>query len=132
MHIKITDFGTAKILDNDKTTRANSFVGTAEYVSPELLTDKLACKSSDLWALGCIIYQLLAGLPPFHAVNEYQCFQKITKLEYQFPDGFPEAGADLVQKLLVLDPTKRIGCDECGGYAALKAHNFYAGINQCG
>jgi 3-phosphoinositide dependent protein kinase-1 len=70
-------------------------------VSPELLTDKLACKSSDLWALGCIIYQLLAGLPPFHAVNEYQCFQKITKLEYQFPDGFPEAGADLVQKLLV-------------------------------
>ncbi|XP_062507780.1 3-phosphoinositide-dependent protein kinase 1-like [Corticium candelabrum] len=128
MHIKITDFGTAKILDNAETTRANSFVGTAEYVSPELLTDKEACKSSDLWGLGCIIFQLLAGLPPFHAVNEYQCFQKITKLDYEIPDGFPELGADLVRSLLILDPTKRLGCDEFGGYAQLKAHGFYEGI----
>ena len=75
-HIKITDFGTAKMLkpisnQNGRTyymsdsiasmdDRASSFVGTAEYVSPELLTDKNACKASDLWAFGCIIYQLLA------------------------------------------------------------------------
>lgn len=71
MHIRITDFGTAKVLSSDnKKVRANSFVGTAQYVSPELLTDKSACKSSDLWALGCIIYQLVAGLPPFRAGNE--------------------------------------------------------------
>ncbi|XP_014872385.1 putative 3-phosphoinositide-dependent protein kinase 2 isoform X2 [Poecilia latipinna] len=68
MHIQITDFGTAKQLSSDsKQARANSFVGTAQYVSPELLTEKSACKSSDLWALGCIIYQLVAGLPPFRA-----------------------------------------------------------------
>src|SRR5690606_21676946 len=82
MHIKITDFGTAKMLAdprNAKTEdgtdrgvpqtgqaqasddgRAPSFVGTAEYVSPELLTNKNSCKASDLWAFGCIIYQLLA------------------------------------------------------------------------
>lgn len=131
MHIKITDFGTAKILSggevNDK--GRNSFVGTAQYVSPELLTDKRANKSSDLWALGCIIYQLLSGLPPFRASNEYQIFKKIIALEYEFPSGFPEVPKGLVQSLLVLDPTKRLGCDECGGFPSLKGHEFYEGIN---
>uniref|UniRef100_F6ZD74 3-phosphoinositide-dependent protein kinase 1 n=2 Tax=Monodelphis domestica TaxID=13616 RepID=F6ZD74_MONDO len=82
MHIQITDFGTAKVLSPDsKQARANSFVGTAQYVSPELLTEKSACKSSDLWALGCIIYQLVAGLPPFRAGNEYLIFQYIHDLD---------------------------------------------------
>lgn len=131
MHIKITDFGTAKILSsadvNEKTR--NSFVGTAQYVSPELLTDKRAVKSSDLWALGCIIYQLLSGLPPFRASNEYQIFKKIIALDYEFPSGFPDIPKGLVESLLVLDPTKRLGCDECGGFSSLKSHEFYEGTD---
>lgn len=130
MHIKITDFGTAKIISGTEVNQKgrNSFVGTAQYVSPELLTDKRANKSSDLWALGCIIYQLLSGLPPFRASNEYQIFKKIIALDYDFPSGFPEVPKDLVQKLLVLDPTKRLGCDECGGFPSLKSHKFYEEI----
>ncbi|XP_065065743.1 3-phosphoinositide-dependent protein kinase 1-like [Rhopilema esculentum] len=127
MHILITDFGTSKLLKKDK-TKASSFVGTAEYVSPELLTDKIAYKSSDLWALGCIIYQLRSGRTPFRASNEYQTFQRIIKLEYEFPEGFPECPKELVQKLLVLDPAKRIGCEELGGFPELKAHPFFKGI----
>eukprot|EP00833_Pecoramyces_ruminatium_P015644 jgi/Orpsp1_1/1189676/evm.model.d7180000073681.1 len=131
MHIKLTDFGTAKIIekeaDND---RANSFVGTAEYVSPELLNDKATCKSSDFWALGCIIYQLLAGRPPFKANNEYQTFQKIIKMEYSLPDEIPDVAKDLIKKLLVEDPNHRIGSDtpEGGGYEALKSHPFFENI----
>ncbi|XP_066496664.1 3-phosphoinositide-dependent protein kinase 1 [Tiliqua scincoides] len=126
MHIQITDFGTAKVLSADsKQARANSFVGTAQYVSPELLTEKSACKSSDLWALGCIIYQLVAGLPPFRAGNEYLIFQKIIKLEYEFPEKFFPKAKDLVEKLLVLDATKRLGCEEMGSYGPLKAHSFF-------
>lgn len=132
MRIKITDFGTAKILDTNENgeTRdaANSFVGTAEYVSPELLTEKSACKSSDLWALGCIIYQLLAGRPPFKGSNEYQTFQKIVKLEYSFPDGFPPKAEDLVKKLLVLNPNERLGAGP-GGIAQLRGHPFFDGID---
>lgn len=141
MHVKITDFGTAKILDlsgqsqfgqvsvsNDPmdgadTDKAVSFVGTAEYVSPELLTDKNACKASDLWAFGCIIYQLLAGRPPFKAANEYLTFQKIVALDYLFPDGFPSVARDLVEKLLVLDPSERLPI------AGIKRHPFFAGID---
>uniref|UniRef100_A0A8C9WMB7 3-phosphoinositide-dependent protein kinase 1 n=1 Tax=Scleropages formosus TaxID=113540 RepID=A0A8C9WMB7_SCLFO len=129
MHIQITDFGTAKQLSSDsKQARANSFVGTAQYVSPELLTEKSACKSSDLWALGCIIYQLVAGLPPFRAGNEYLIFQKIIKLEYEFPEKFFPKAKDLVEQLLSLDPTKRLGCEEMGGYNPLKAHPFFESI----
>ncbi|XP_067238596.1 3-phosphoinositide-dependent protein kinase 1a isoform X2 [Chanodichthys erythropterus] len=130
MHIHITDFGTAKQLSSDSTqTRANSFVGTAQYVSPELLTEKSACKSSDLWALGCIIYQLVAGLPPFRAGNEYLIFQKIIKLEYEFPEKFFPKAKDLVQRLLSLDPRKRLGCEEMGGFNPLKGHMFFETIS---
>jgi 3-phosphoinositide dependent protein kinase-1 len=137
MYVKITDFGTAKILGMSENTggdatfqsdgvddnRASSFVGTAEYVSPELLTDKNACKASDLWAFGCIIYQLLAGRPPFKAGNEYQTFQKIVALDYQFPRGFPEVAQDLVERLLVLDPQRRLTIEH------IKNHPFFEGIS---
>jgi 3-phosphoinositide dependent protein kinase-1 len=137
MHVKITDFGTAKILGNKSdgsapnggdpldgrdSDRAESFVGTAEYVSPELLTEKNACKASDLWAFGCIIYQLLAGRPPFKAANEYLTFQKIVGLEYAFPEGFPPVAKDLVERLLVLDPQKRLPIEH------IKTHQFFDGI----
>ncbi|KAG8528265.1 uncharacterized protein KY384_007182 [Bacidia gigantensis] len=144
MHVKITDFGTAKILelpkrppkdslgnvqpptgdpmDGSEDNRANSFVGTAEYVSPELLTDKKACKASDLWAFGCIVYQLLAGRPPFKAGNEYLTFQKIVALEYTFPRGFPEVAKDLVERLLVLDPASRLSIEH------VKNHQFFDGV----
>ncbi|KAL1960913.1 hypothetical protein VTO42DRAFT_5897 [Malbranchea cinnamomea] len=139
MHVKITDFGTAKILEPPKRPddngggippmvgdtsheRASSFVGTAEYVSPELLTDKNACKASDLWAFGCIIFQLLSGRPPFKAGNEYQTFQKIVALDYEFPRGFPPVARDLVERLLVLDPASRLQMEH------IKNHAFFEGI----
>lgn len=129
MHVKVTDFGTAAVLSQEGSARANSFVGTAQYVSPELLTDKKACKSSDLWALGCIVYQLLAGQVPFRGGNEYQTFKKITALEYEIPEGFPAKGKSLVLSLLKLDPTERLGSDTQGSHAALKAHAFFEGVD---
>ena len=59
--------------------------------------------------------------------HEYHIFQKIQKLEYSFPSGFPEAARDLVSRLLRLDPRERLGAPTAGGYAALKAHSFFAG-----
>ncbi|XP_036625300.1 3-phosphoinositide-dependent protein kinase 1-like [Trichosurus vulpecula] len=130
MHIQITDFGSAKILAPcSKQARANSFVGTAHYVSPELLMEQSACKSSDLWALGCVVYYLVAGLSPFEARNEYLIFQKIIKLAYYFPEQFFPKAKDLVGKLLVSDSTNRLGCEEMGSYAALKAHPFFENIS---
>lgn len=134
LHIKITDFGTAKLISDprDPTTanpldgdeneeRAASFVGTAEYVSPELLTDKSASRASDIWAFGCIIFQLLAGRPPFKAGSEYMTFQKIVNLDYEFPAGFPPAARDLVERCLVIDPVQRVTIEH------IKNHEFFIG-----
>jgi 3-phosphoinositide dependent protein kinase-1 len=137
MHIKITDFGTGKILDDKARTaeggadifsgteqhRAVSFVGTAEYVSPELLTAKDGGKPTDLWAFGCIIYQLLTGRPPFKGATEYLTFDKILKLDYTFPHGFPPVARDLIERLLVPDPSKRLTIDH------VKNHMFFEGIH---
>lgn len=150
MHVLITDFGSAKILKDDPETvlttpasdadaqqqqyrrdRRGSFVGTAQYVSPELLTEKTASRASDLWALGCIVYQMVAGLPPFRSRSEYMIFQKILKLEYEIPDGFCKLARSLVSQLLVLEPSQRLGAlDEHGaGYPSIRAHPFFEGVD---
>ncbi|GAA5962953.1 hypothetical protein JCM21900_005356 [Sporobolomyces salmonicolor] len=140
MRVKVTDFGTAKLLKSEEMVdgrpeeqpdgrpRARSFVGTPEYVSPEVLSEgRESSFSSDFWALGCILFQLLAGRPPFQARTEYLMFQKIINLEYEFPLGFPADAKDLTEKLLVVDPTQRLGGDpkSGNGIEAIKAHPFF-------
>lgn len=133
--IRITDFGTAKLLErkvNDDSgetdeypvdVRAKSFVGTAEYVSPELLESKYCGKPGDIWAFGCILYQLIAGKPPFKATNEYLTFQKITKLQYAFSAGFPLILRDLIKLILVLRPSRRATIPQ------IQKHPFFGKIN---
>ncbi|KAM0752928.1 kinase-like protein [Meredithblackwellia eburnea MCA 4105] len=129
MRIKVTDFGTAKQLEDNAQdappkARTRSFVGTPEYVSPEILSEGKESSKSDYWGFGCILFQMLAGRPPFQARTEYLMFQKIIKLEYEFPPEFPDDAKDLVQKLLVLDPTERLGGTE-EGIEAIKRHPFF-------
>lgn len=151
MHLQIADFGTAKILDpeeihsntphtvtevdegspskNDR-SRKISFVGTAQYVSPDLLQNRVDTRASDLWAFGCIVYQMISGLPPFRASTEFLTFQKILKMDYEFPEGFPADAKNLVEKLLVLDHTKRLGADDKGDtYESIRSHPFFEGID---
>ncbi|KAI5954643.1 PKH1 [Candida jiufengensis] len=132
MRIQITDFGTARLLEkkDDESedypvdVRAKSFVGTAEYVSPELLESKYCGKPGDIWAFGCIIYQMIAGKPPFKATNEYLTFQKITKLQYAFSAGFPNIIRDLIKKILVLQPSKRVTIPEIQNHFFFKPIKF--------
>eukprot|EP00008_Paramoeba_atlantica_P004263 CAMPEP_0201480474 /NCGR_PEP_ID=MMETSP0151_2-20130828/4952_1 /ASSEMBLY_ACC=CAM_ASM_000257 /TAXON_ID=200890 /ORGANISM="Paramoeba atlantica, Strain 621/1 / CCAP 1560/9" /LENGTH=434 /DNA_ID=CAMNT_0047862337 /DNA_START=167 /DNA_END=1471 /DNA_ORIENTATION=+ len=138
MHVKLTDFGTAKILDAAEEgsetekgiSRSQSFVGTAEYVSPELLIDKYCCLASDLWSLGAIVFQLMTGRMAFHGATQFLTFQKIEKGDLEWPtnvDEFPKDCQDFIKKLLVVDPTKRLGAPP-DGFAPLKKHPFFENI----
>lgn len=131
MKIKLTDFGTAKILDPqpdsndsfDLFSRSKSFVGTAEYVSPELLNDNYVDFRCDIWAFGCILFQMIAGKPPFKATNEYLTFQKVMKVQYAFTAGFPLVIRDLVKGILVKQPDQRLTIPQ------IQKHHFFKDVN---
>jgi len=110
--------------------RKSSFVGTAQYVSPEVLQNGHITPAADLWALGCIVYQMISGLPPFRGSNDYVIFKEILDCAVDFPQGFDKDAEDLVRKLLRVDPRDRLGAqDEFGYYESIRAHPFFAGIN---
>ncbi|KAH8297812.1 hypothetical protein KR054_010842 [Drosophila jambulina] len=110
--------------------RKNSFVGTAQYVSPEVLQNGPITPAADLWALGCIVYQMISGLPPFRGSNDYIIFKEILDCAVDFPQGFDKDAEDLVRKLLQIDPRDRLGAqDEFGYYESIRAHPFFAGID---
>ena len=56
---------------------------------------------SDVWAFGCIVFQLFVGKPPFRGATDYLTFQKILKREMEYPDGFPDEARDLIETILV-------------------------------
>ncbi|KAM4059304.1 kinase [Hirsutella rhossiliensis] len=124
MHVKITDFGTARLLRDPREPRGPDSTerGLSDSEKREEQDDSRAASfASDLWAFGCIIYQLLAGRPPFKAGSEYLTFQKIVNLDYEFPQGFPPSARDLVERCLVLDPARRLTIEH------IKNHEFFQG-----
>jgi len=113
--------------------RGMTFVGTAEYVSPEVLGDKPAGFGSDIWALGIMIYQMIYNKTPFKEKTNYLIFRKIEQLKIEFGENeaITEEAKDLINKILVKDPTKRLGAGEPGtefDMAHLKAHPYFKGI----
>ncbi|KAI0093000.1 kinase-like domain-containing protein [Irpex rosettiformis] len=129
--LKLTDFGTGKILSSG-VERSKTWVGTAQYISPELLDSSETSKSSDLWSLGCILFQMVSGRFAFQGLSEYLTWQKIKQLDYSFPEGFDEQAKDLVQKLLVRNPAERLGAGAPGSQndmQALRAHPFLSTID---
>lgn len=112
--------------------RKGSFVGTAQYVSPEVLKNGPITPAADLWALGCIIYQMISGLPPFRGNNEYFIFREILACKLDFPEGFDKDAADLVKQLLQINPAARLGAldnDAAGRYVSIREHAFFRGID---
>ena len=114
--------------------RGLTFVGTAEYVSPEVLGDKPAGFGADIWALGIMIYQMFCGRTPFKEKTNYLIFRKIEelKIEYSSNVNITEEAKDLISKILVKEPSKRLGAGEKGteyDINHLKNHPFFKGID---
>lgn len=112
--LMITDFGTA----TTASSKCSSFVGTAEYVCPELLLYNQCDFSSDVWAIGCMIYQFVQGRPPFRGDNELQTFEKTVALDYPWnnPNTTPSTVNPLIvsltRRILVVEPAVRPGLAE--------------------
>lgn len=105
--------------------RTNSFVGTEEYIAPEVIRGKGHTSAVDWWTLGIFIYEMLYGTTPFKGRDRKATFCNVLKKDVKFPDTQPVLlnCRLLIKKLLIKDETKRLG-SRCGA-ADIKQHAFF-------
>jgi len=113
--VKITDFGLSKIMKGEKKF-LHSRCGTPAYAAPELVEGKQYTSKVDMWAVGCLMYVMLCGSPPFKGRDTQELFVHICKGNYSlqtkpFTVVSTEA-KNFIKKLLVLDPSKRLSAEE--------------------
>ncbi|GER53091.1 kinase family protein [Striga asiatica] len=112
--------------DSDSVQKSNSFVGTEEYVAPEIVLGDGHDFAVDWWCLGVMLYEMLYGTTPFRGANRKETFYRIIT---KAPDLTGEATPlrDLIGKLLEKDPARRISDAE-----EIKGHEFFRGVDWAG
>jgi protein kinase X len=102
--------------------------GTPEYLAPEIIQSKGHGKAVDWWALGILIFEMLAGYPPFYDENPFGIYQKVLKGAIDFPKHMDVQAKDLIKKLLTADRTKRFGCLQHGA-EDIRRHPWFKNLD---
>lgn len=112
--VKIADFGLSKIICGFPTMTP---CGTVGWAAPELLKEHNYTTSVDMWGIGCLLFTMLAGFPPFYDENLKVMTRKVMKGEYSFSspnwEKISDSAKDLVSRLLEVNPEKRLNIKEC-------------------
>ena len=111
-NVKLGDFGLARVMGNESVF-AYTHVGTPYYMSPEQINDQKYNEKSDIWSLGCIIYETTALRAPFEATTHYQLAQKIKagKID-RIPKIYSEELWKFIMTMITQDPTNRPSVDD--------------------
>jgi serine/threonine protein kinase len=127
-HLLLTDFGLSKVsLDEDNPCK--SFLGTVEYMAPEVIQGVDYGAAVDWWSLGALGFDLLTGAPPFAGNNNAKIQEKILKSKLSLPYYLSADAKDLLTRLLRKEPKKRLGFNMPKDLQTMKNHRFFRKIN---
>eukprot|EP00698_Gefionella_okellyi_P017957 TRINITY_DN5334_c0_g1_i1.p1 TRINITY_DN5334_c0_g1~~TRINITY_DN5334_c0_g1_i1.p1 ORF type:complete len:306 (-),score=55.17 TRINITY_DN5334_c0_g1_i1:385-1302(-) len=107
--VKIADFGWSV---HAVQSRRQTLCGTLDYLPPEMIENKEHDHTVDIWSLGVLMYEFLVGKPPFLAEEYNETYRLIAKVEYTIPAGVSALARDLISKVLVYEPKKRLPLTE--------------------
>uniref|UniRef100_A0AAR2LF01 Protein kinase C n=1 Tax=Pygocentrus nattereri TaxID=42514 RepID=A0AAR2LF01_PYGNA len=134
-HIKLTDYGMCKegIRPGDTTS---TFCGTPNYIAPEILRGEDYGFSVDWWALGVLMFEMMAGRSPFDIITdnpdmntEEYLFQVILEKPIRIPRSLSVKAASVLKGFLNKDPKERLGCQVQTGFTDIKSHTFFRSID---
>lgn len=114
------------------------FVGTPDYLAPETIKGEKQDETSDWWSVGCIMFEFIYGIPPFHAPEAELVFENILARRIKWPEDEEEYGVspeakDLMNRLLCMDPRARLGSNKEDNYGSggeeIRSHPWFEDIN---
>eukprot|EP00090_Calanus_glacialis_P010800 TRINITY_DN1926_c0_g2_i1.p1 TRINITY_DN1926_c0_g2~~TRINITY_DN1926_c0_g2_i1.p1 ORF type:complete len:750 (+),score=136.45 TRINITY_DN1926_c0_g2_i1:140-2389(+) len=127
-HVKIADFGMCKEGIKDGVT-TSTFCGTPDYIAPEILQELDYGASVDWWALGVLMYEMMAGQPPFEADNEDDLFESILHDDVLYPVWLSKEAVSILKGFMQKNVSKRLGCVKAhGGEENIKHHPFFRDV----
>ncbi|GJQ86458.1 polo [Trypoxylus dichotomus] len=106
LHVKIGDFGLAAKIEFDG-ERKETLCGTPNYIAPEILNKKGHSFEVDIWSIGCIMYTLLIGRPPFETNNLKETYSRIRKCQYRLTSNISSSAKQMIMLMLQSDPSRR-------------------------